>query len=54
MGGLDNLFLQYRCYEVVRTILGKKAIRTLTTLCREVLRVLAEVPIAVITGHQKQ
>jgi hypothetical protein len=51
LGGLDNLFLQYRCYEVIGTILGEQAIRTLTALGRKVLRVLAKVSISVFTGH---
>jgi hypothetical protein len=46
------LFLQNRCYEIVGTILGELAIRALATLGSEVLRVLAEIPIAVIAPHQ--
>lgn len=48
---LDNLFLQYRCYEVIRTVLGELAVRTLTAFGRKVLWVLAIIPIAVIASH---
>jgi hypothetical protein len=50
-GLLDNLFLQYRCYEVIRTVLGELAVWALATLGREVLWVLAIIPIAVIASH---
>jgi hypothetical protein len=48
---LDNVFLQYRCYEVIRTILGELAVRALATLGREVLWVLAKIPIAVFATN---
>ena len=50
-GLLDNLFLQYRCYEVIGTVLGELAVRTLTLFGREVLRILAKISVAVITSH---
>ncbi len=48
---MDNLFLQYRCYEVIRTVLGELAVRTLTLFGREMLWVLAKIPIAVFATN---
>jgi len=48
------LFLQYRGYEVIGAILGEQTIRTLTTLGREVLGILAVIPVAVFTRHQQE
>ena len=45
------MFLQYRCYEVIRTVLGELAVRALATLGREVLWVLAKIPIAVFATN---
>jgi len=45
------LFLQYGGYEVIRAILRKQAIRTLTTLVGKMLGVLAIIPIAVFATH---
>jgi hypothetical protein len=51
--GLDNCFLQYWGYKVIRTILGKQTIRALASLGREVLRILAKVAISVIAGREQ-
>ena len=53
LGGwlLDNLFLQYRCYEVIGTVLGELAVRTLTLFGRKVFRILAKISVAVIASH---
>jgi hypothetical protein len=48
---LDNCFLQYGGYKIIGTVLGELAIRTLATLGRKVLWVLAKVAIAIIASH---
>ena len=45
---LDNVFLQYGGYKVIRTILGKQTIRALASLGREVLGILAKISVAII------
>jgi hypothetical protein len=46
-----NLLLQYRGYKVIRTILAKQTIRTLTPLLWEVFGILTIIPIAVFTCY---
>jgi len=55
-GGLRgfNFLLQYRCYEVIRTVLSKQTIRPLAALFRKVFRVLAEVSVTVFTTQKGQ
>jgi hypothetical protein len=49
--GLDviDFLLQDRGYQVLRTLLGKQALRFLTLLSMEVIRVLAKIPVPVFT-----
>jgi hypothetical protein len=49
--GLDNCFLQYGGYKIIGTVLGELAVRTLASLGRKVLWVLAKVAIAIIASH---
>jgi hypothetical protein len=52
--GLDNCFLQYWGYKVIRTILGKQTIRALAAFGREVLGILAKISVAIIAGREQQ